>query len=78
VIRKPPADPRARLGKALKKLRLAAGMSQEELAAVAGIHRNYAGAVERGEKNIALLNLTKIAGALQIPLSRLIREMEKQ
>jgi transcriptional regulator with XRE-family HTH domain len=52
-------------------------LSQEKLAALAGIHRNYAGAVERGEKNIALLNMTRLAKALRISLADLIQEMEK-
>ena len=61
----------------MKKFRLAAGLSQERLAAIAGIHRNYAGAVERGERNVALVNMTKIAGALGVPLSKIVAEMEK-
>ena len=72
-----PKDPRLLFGKAVKKYRLAAALSQEKLAALAGIHRNYAGAVERGERNVAIINMTRIAKALTIPLSELVREMEK-
>jgi transcriptional regulator with XRE-family HTH domain len=70
-------DPRIAFGKALRKLRTAKGISQEKLADLAKIHRTYIGDVERGTRNIALVNMTRIADALGIPLSRLIAEMEK-
>jgi transcriptional regulator with XRE-family HTH domain len=54
------------------------GFSQEKLAELAGIHRTYIGDVERGTRNIALVNMTRIAKALGTPLSRLIAEMEKE
>jgi transcriptional regulator with XRE-family HTH domain len=65
-----------KFGRVVKKYRLIAGMSQEKLAASAGIHRNYAGAVERGERNLALLNMVRIARALRVPLSQMMRDME--
>jgi transcriptional regulator with XRE-family HTH domain len=52
-------------------------MSQERLAELAEIHRTYIGDVERGKRNIALVNMTKIAKALGISLSRLVKEAEK-
>ncbi len=70
-------DPRAAFGQAVRKLRLAKGLSQEQLAELANIHRTYVGDVERGARNISLVNMTKIAAALGVPLSRLIHEMEK-
>jgi transcriptional regulator with XRE-family HTH domain len=54
------------------------GLSQEKLAELAGIHRTYIGDVERGTRNIALVNMTKIAKALGTSLSRLIADMEKE
>jgi transcriptional regulator with XRE-family HTH domain len=70
------SDPMQAFGKAVRELRNAKALSQEELAARAGIHRTYIGDVERGIRNIALVNMTKIARALGVPLSRLIAEME--
>jgi len=64
-------------GKAVRKFRLGCGVSQERLAELVGLHRTYIGDVERGERNISLVNMWKLADALGIKLSRLIREMEK-
>ena len=65
-------DPRVNFGEAVRRHRLAAGISQERLAQLAGIHRNYAGAVERGERNVALLNMVRIARALGVKLVDLV------
>jgi transcriptional regulator with XRE-family HTH domain len=64
-------------GKALRKARRAQGISQEALADLAGLHRTYIGDVERGERNISLVNMAKIARALHIKLSALVRDSEK-
>ena len=70
-------DPKTAFGQAVRKLRLAKGLSQEDLAELSEIHRTYIGDVERGTRNISLVNMTKIAAALDVPLSRLIHELEK-
>jgi transcriptional regulator with XRE-family HTH domain len=51
-------------GKAIRKLRKAQGLSQEELAAKANLHRTYIGDVERGVRNISIVNMGKLADAL--------------
>lgn len=50
--------------KNLKDFRIKAGLSQEELAIRSGLHRTYIGSVERGERNISLHNVERIANAL--------------
>lgn len=60
------------LGKAIRAERLAHGLSQEALADKAGIDRSYIGGVERGEHNIAIMNLLKIADALGFKISELL------
>jgi len=54
------------LGSNVRARRLAVGISQERLAAKCGLHRTYIGSVERGERNIGLLNVVKIACALGV------------
>ena len=54
----------AQFGKRVKEERLKLGISQEELAAKAGVHRTYIGMIERAEKNITLGNIEKIAKSL--------------
>lgn len=49
------------------------GISQEELADRAGLHRTYLGGVERGERNLGLINLFRIARALGVPASELLK-----
>ena len=59
-------SPRQRFGARLRELRLASGLSQEELAARASLHRTYVGSVERGERNISIENIYALARALNL------------
>ena len=64
-------------GEKVRKKRLEQGFSQEDLADKAGVHRTYIGMIERAEKNITLLNIEKIASALNLSLSTLLIDMTK-
>jgi transcriptional regulator with XRE-family HTH domain len=68
----PIADPRASFGKQIRKLRLQRGLSQEKLAELADLHRNYVGGVERGERNIAIINIVRLARALKVKPGKLM------
>ena len=59
-------------GANVKKLRLARGWSQEELAQQADLHRTYIGSIERSERNVSLLNVARIAKAFGIPITALL------
>jgi transcriptional regulator with XRE-family HTH domain len=59
-------DPLKRFGERVRALRLRVGLTQETLAAKAGIHRTYMGGVERGERNISLKNIYRLATALGV------------
>jgi len=60
------------LGNNIRKYRKAKGWSQEELAFQAGLDRTYIGSIERGERNVAALNLVKIAKVLEVPVGELL------
>jgi transcriptional regulator with XRE-family HTH domain len=67
---------REKLGRTVRRLRTDAGYSQESFADACGLHRTYIGSVERGEINISLDNLERIARTLKVPLARLFTEAE--
>jgi transcriptional regulator with XRE-family HTH domain len=64
--KQPTNDPRIDFGKRLVQLRKEKGWSQEQLALESGIARSYLGGVERGQRNIALINICKLAKSLSI------------
>jgi len=68
----PDPDPRIVFGRRLRQLRVRRGLSQEKLAELAELHRNYVGGVERGERNIALLNIVALAHALNVRPAKLL------
>ncbi len=57
----------------VRKLRLEAGLSQEALAELAGVHRTYIGMLERAEKNVTIYNIERIAYALKVDASDLLK-----
>ena len=66
-----PEDPRVLFGRRLAQVRKLKGWSQEKLALESGIARSYLGGVERGQRNVALLNICKLAQTLEVPVGRL-------
>jgi transcriptional regulator with XRE-family HTH domain len=70
-------DIRERFGFAVRSQRETLGLTQEELAEKAGIHRTYLADIERGKRNLALINIERLAAALSLSLSELFREVER-
>jgi transcriptional regulator with XRE-family HTH domain len=68
-------DIRARFGKAVRQRRHKLGVSQEAFADLCELDRSYIGGIERGERNVALINIEKIARALKISLTELFRSL---
>lgn len=66
------SDVLIQFGRNLRKIRERIGISQEKLAELAGLHRTYVSSVERGERNISLLNIERLAKALGVPLAKLM------
>ena len=60
-----------RFGERIRVLRHERGLSQEALAHTCNLDRTYVGGVERGERNISLINIQKIAEALRVPIKEL-------
>lgn len=64
------------LGVAVRAFRTSRGLTQERLAEGAGLHTTYVSDVERGRRNIGVINLDRLAAALSIDLSTLMRDVE--
>ena len=73
-----PATIKLAYGDALRKFRSATGLSQIKLADKAGMHFTYPGNAERGNQNISLVNIVRIARALDVPLDKFFAEVEAQ
>lgn len=67
-----PRSPLLQFGRRVRARREELGISQERLAELAGLHRNYVGSVERGERNVALRNILRLAVALKADPGELV------
>jgi len=65
-----------KLGQNIVSLRKSAGLSQEDLALEANLDRTYVGGIERGERNVAVINICKLAKTLEVNPGRLLRGLE--
>ena len=63
-----------RFGRRIRELRERAGWSQERFAEACGLHRTYIGGIERGERNVSLVNIERIAVALGMPIAALFAD----
>ena len=68
----------AAFGRAIRELRTGEGLSQEALAERAGLHRTYIGGIERGERNVSLVNIDLLANALGVDLPTLMAAVERE
>jgi DNA-binding XRE family transcriptional regulator len=69
-------DIRGRFGFAVKDRREELGLTQEDLAEKAGLHRTYVSDIERGTRNLSLLNIERVADALDLAISKLFHLLE--
>ena len=70
-------DIRDRFGCAVKDRREALGLTQEEFAERAGVHRTYLSDIERGTRNLSLINIERVASALGLKISQLFQLVEQ-
>src|SRR5215468_9020106 len=71
-----PSDIKTRFGTAVRSRRKRLGISQEELAGRAGLHRTYVADIERGARNVSLENIDKLAAALEVSVATLFSETD--
>lgn len=71
------ADVQIRFGERLRAVRQQRGISQEKLADLAGLHRTYVSSIERGERNVSLVNIERLAAALGVAMAELMPDGAK-
>ncbi len=72
-----PEELQIELGRTVRHLRAERGLSQEAFADLVGLHRTYMGGVERGQRNVGVRNLARIASALGLSVSELMAHVER-
>jgi len=70
-----PLDIRIRFGRAIRRIREEQGINQEEAAERCGLHRTYYSGIERGIRNVSLVNIEKVGKGLRTSLSRLFERV---
>jgi transcriptional regulator with XRE-family HTH domain len=70
-----PLDIRIRFGRAIRRIREEQGITQEEAAEKCGLHRTYYSGIERGARNVSLVNIEKVGKGLKTPLPRLFERV---
>jgi transcriptional regulator with XRE-family HTH domain len=70
-----PLDIRIRFGRAIRRVREEQGINQEEAAERCGLHRTYYSGIERGIRNVSIVNIEKVARGLKTPLPELFRRV---
>ena len=71
------AHVQVRFGERLRAVRQQRGISQEKLAELAGLHRTYVSSIERGERNVSLVNIERLAAALGVAMTELMPDEAK-
>jgi transcriptional regulator with XRE-family HTH domain len=71
------SDVRERFGDAVRARREELGLTQENLADKAGIHRTYLSDIERGTRNVSLVNIERVAAALAVTMAELFGRVER-
>jgi transcriptional regulator with XRE-family HTH domain len=72
------ADVQLRFGERLREVRQRRAISQEKLAELAGLHRTYVSSIERGERNVSLVNIERLAAALGVRMAELMPDQMEQ
>jgi transcriptional regulator with XRE-family HTH domain len=70
-----PLDIRIRFGRSIRRVREEQGINQEEAAERCGLHRTYYSGIERGVRNVSLVNIEKVSRGLKISLPELFKRM---
>jgi len=70
-----PVNIRTRFGRAIRRIREEQGINQEEAAERCGLHRTYYSGIERGVRNVSLVNIEKVAKGLKMALPDLFRRL---